>query len=159
MSEIKATSTIPIINSEFTFTCSFCSKARRIKYDKPIKVLNIRCSCGKKTKVQLCTRSYFRKKTDITATVSIMNESITCTIIDMSVRGYGIKIPDKLISALSLKIDDIVIIKYILPNNNNTYIEEQVRIKMITSNKIGVTLATDNSYNPEQKQKGFWLMT
>jgi hypothetical protein len=152
--------TISLKDRKLFIDCTNCNNW--LNFTLPAKLVKnrvkLKCShCSNIEEVALNTRKHLRKETVIYGDIIINDKKIPATITDISVGGVAAKVRNT-----SLKIGDVIKVKYELPDKAHTEIEEDLEIIRLTDDKFSVTIGCkcidDTEYTTTYKRKGFFIM-
>ncbi|MCB2181889.1 MAG: PilZ domain-containing protein [Desulfobulbaceae bacterium] len=158
MSEARV---VYVLEDKAYITCTECGKSKQIpvgKFKGARQTIKIRCSCKNEFLINLNFRKEIRKKVDIEGKyrkASLHHSNMEeCCVVDLSFRGVRLKIQD----TQHLKVDDELILHFILDDTRKTEVERKIRICNITGEGYVGAQFLDPEMDNFDKHIGFYLM-
>lgn len=141
--------------------CPKCGKLKQIsvgKFKEAKHTLKVRCSCENEFLINLNYRKGLRKQVNLRGTYrkasqrqSLMEE---CTVVELSFKGVRLK----LFETQDLKINDELIVHFILDDKQKTEVKRKIVIcTLIQGDSIGAKFI-DTQLDNYDKPIGFYLM-
>lgn len=143
-------------NGEFTYICPECGKTRVIQFEKKVRNLKVKCSCGLERRLQLDYRRHFRKECNISGYLTIGGLKYSVNVTNISFKGYEVTFFNG--TKIKIKKDDVAILEFTLPSKIPLSIKDEVIVRNYRHPRLGLEIFNLNPYSQAQKTKGFWLM-
>lgn len=134
-----------------SFACPQCNLEKSIEVEKIKDVshwkVNATCRrCAHKFRVSFNFRKYYRKETSLRGLVFSSFEThdpiAEVRVIDVSLTGVGLEsggwIP---------RVGDVVVIRFLLDDDDNSEVEKRISIQSIRGNKIGGTFVDTKGFD------------
>ncbi|MCK5192243.1 MAG: PilZ domain-containing protein [Desulfobulbaceae bacterium] len=148
-------------DNKAVISCPECGKLKQISVDKfkaAKHTLTVRCSCKNEFLINLNFRKGIRKQVNLEGTyrqVSPHHSIIeNCTVVDLSFNGIRLKLYD----TQDLKIDDELIVHFVLNDKHKTDVKRKIQIcELSQENTVGAKFI-DTQLDNYDKHIGFYLM-
>lgn len=148
-------------NNKAVILCPECGKLKQIsvgKFKDKKHTLKVRCACGKEFGINLNFRTGIRKQIKLKGNYRKASQHPSlkedCVVSDLSFRGVQLKLHD----AQSLKVDDELIISFVLDDTRKTEVKRKIRVcNIIQGDSVGAKFIDPEGDNYD-KAIGFYLM-
>ncbi len=132
---------------EGLLTCEQCQRLLAIRFQpQQPEPVHVQCLCGRPYQVEVEPRKYFRKLTQLSGTYrDSMDDVKTGAIVVENVSFGGIQF--RTTSAHSLARGDRVHIQFMLDDEQQTCIQEQIRVCHVQGDTIGTEFLDADSFN------------
>lgn len=138
-------------------SCPYCERTYRISvanFKEKRHQLITRCKCGKRFKMHLNFRRFYRKKVDIVGSFIYLSSDsgqwFTATVINLSMSGLRLKTDGK----TGIKKDDKLRVKFKLDIKRTPTLDKEVVVRHVGDGQYGCEFI-DLAY--EEKDLGFYL--
>ena len=144
------------VNNKITVICPICNSSYIFDSSGRINKCKFTCKKCKTTHLcEVCYRSTFRKECDLFSTIMFNDLIYNCTILDMSLCGYRFKLSK--LPLIPLTIGDHAKLIFMLPNKQQFEVNDIIEIVYSSGLIFGAKVILNNTYSPQQRNKGFWL--
>lgn len=138
-------------DNKAVISCPECGKLKQIsvsQFKEEKHTLTVRCSCKKEFQITLNYRQGIRKHVDLKGTYRKASQHPSlkqeCTVIDLSYKGVRLKLND----TKDLKIDDELIIHFVLDDKYETKVKRKIQIyNLMQKDSVGAEFRDHESDN------------
>jgi hypothetical protein len=138
-------------------TCPKCSLAKifnAVEFRAPYRGIKAKCSCGNIFRCTVEFRCYYRKEVNLRG--NFLNKAIgyegVLSIESVSLGGMDFS---NLSPEVTINEDDILDVSFYLDDDNNTFVQREVRVKSVDSETIRAVFLQTQPYD---KELGFYLL-